>query len=81
MYCEADINVKKVKKCFLNQLQVFPYQNKSCHSERVTVSWRRSLRTVGLIEGHLSSNCNCPCAWKEKKMLIIINIGKIDEVD
>ena len=40
-------------------------QNRSCHSPLFTGSWRSSLRTVGLINGHLSSNCNCPC-WKSQ---------------
>ena len=57
------LNGIRLKKC--EKLQIWiTHQNRSCHSCLVTVSWRRSFRTVGRIDGHLSSNFIWPCCCK-----------------
>lgn len=53
------------------------YQNRSCHSAFVTGSWRNNLRAVSRIVGHLSSNCDWPCCWKNFKIYILANCYSI----
>ena len=43
-------------------------QNNSCHSARLTGSWRRSFRIVGLMRGHCSSKTNCPLSYEMKRV-------------
>lgn len=46
------------------------YEKRSNHCCLVTASCLSSLRTMGLIKSHLSSNCKEPLFWREMILLL-----------
>lgn len=55
------------------------YENKSNHCCLVTASCLSSLRTMGRIESHLSSNCRDPLFWRRDMSRVAGGRGRSDE--
>lgn len=50
------------------------YEKRSNHCCLVTDSCLSSLRTMGLIRSHLSSNCKEPLFWREMMLLLLLRV-------